>query len=487
MAILERQFGDWAARKHGSIENALEAWGRRIDKDNPKKARLGFLPLSELFANRGLRNADTARFLAETQRAFFDTHYKYVKEDLGFKGLIVASNWRTANTRFLGAMDKWTNHGADFMDHHGYYASWQKKLSQSFHFVAGDFVGDRSLARWDAMQPDVKDKFLEMPFLPPTFRGKPQMVSEYAWPNMNRWRAEMPLITTALAAQNGLDAMVLFAMNSVPAWQPVVDMHHWPVMTPAEIGQFPAAALTYRLGLVKESEPVVSLRVNTGEMFGLEGNDFTDPSSGDYNRAQEGRDGSRQGIDMRLFAAGAVEVDFSAEEAGALESRDPAEFDDAEEKVLRGATGEIVWRYGDGVFMLNAPASQGAAGFLGESGGVETADAVIEIDLPFAAVWLVAMDGKPLATSTKILVQTMSEQRNHGYETEGEPRRRIVNLGGAPVEVRQLSGRIGLKRRDASALKVTALDVNGVPERGVGSAAGFDLAPDCIYYLVTPR
>jgi len=483
-AIIETQFADWLAEKYGSPPAALDAWKKPLDRDRPEANRIAFVPLWSLFNNPGPRERDTARFLAETQRGFFDNGYRFVKEDLGYEGLVVASNWRTANTRFLGALDKWTNAGTDFFDHHGYFAPWEKKVAPGFGHGPGDLFADRSLARWDARSPTGRPARLELPFLPPQIDGQPQMVSEFAWPNHNRFRAEMPLIAYSLATQAGVDALVLFTLRGDTAWSPTVDAHHWPVATPAELGQFPAAALSYRLGLIEESKPVAKLQINIDEMMNLKGNDFTDPSSGDYNRAQEGRDESVQGVDMRHFAAGKVTVDF-VENGPTRTERQPLEqYYNEEPALLRSANDQIQWNHRDGLFALHTPASQGVTGFLGAAGPVRLPDATVDLNNEFAAIWLVAMDGRPLAGSRKILLQIMTEQRNHGYRTEGHPRKEIHSLGTAPVEVREISGRISLSRPDAARLKVTALDANGVPVETLPAADHIDLLPDRLYYLI---
>jgi len=78
----------------------------------------------------------------------------------------------------------------------------------------------------------------------------------------------------------------------------------------------------------------------------------------------------------------------------------------------------------------------------------------------------------------------MSEERNHGFATEGEPKRTIKNVGSAPVEVRAFAGTIAFTRADAAKLFVTALDVNGVPTGKAGTAERITLLPNAIYYLI---
>ena len=72
LRIVEAQFGDWLKRKYGSIDAALRAWGGpKIDRDRPAEGRVGFRPLWNMFNEKTARDKDTARFLVESQRGFY--------------------------------------------------------------------------------------------------------------------------------------------------------------------------------------------------------------------------------------------------------------------------------------------------------------------------------------------------------------------------------------------------------------------------------
>ena len=99
-----------------------------------------------------------------------------------------------------------------------------------------------------------------------------------------------------------------------------------------------------------------------------------------------------------------------------------------------------------------------------------------------------SLDGKPLATSRRILLQVMSEEKATGFRTEPAPGgdKRIVSIGHDPWLVKEIDGVVKFKRADASRLKVTALDFNGDPGKSVGTASEIRLAPSTIYYLIAP-
>lgn len=485
MEPLEKMFAGWLSTEYGSLEKAFAAWDTKHERDSVAEARAGFVPLWTLSSRRNQRDRDTARFLAETQRRFYDEQYRFLREEIGAKAPICGSNWRTASTPVLGALDKWTQAGADFFDHHGYVGAWKKNIGGEFLMGPGDQYADRSLARWDADAPD-KKPVIDLPFLPMEIDGKPSMVSEYAYYlGYNAFRAEGPLITAALFGQAGITAPLFFSLDSVPTWVGKINSSHF-MQTPTDLAQYPAKALTLRQGMIRPAKVVASVRINVEEMKDLKGNPFTDLSSGDANRSGEGPGpGSNGLVDPRLYVAGKVTAAFSDQQP-IYEHEDVKKFIPVE-GVLSGANQEVEWQHQRGLFLLKTPQSQGVAGFLKAAGTVPLPDLNVDWGLDFGVAWAVAMDGKPIATSDKILLQVMSEERNHGFATEGEPKRTIKSTGSTPVEVRKLAGTISFTRADAAALTVTALDVNGVPTQTLGTADRITLLPDALYYLIEKK
>jgi hypothetical protein len=176
-----------------------------------------------------------------------------------------------------------------------------------------------------------------------------------------------------------------------------------------------------------------------------------------------------------------------------------SEYVDREAGTIESATGELHWDYRRGVLLIDSPHAQGAVGFLKSAGVVSLGDIRIESPVEYGAILVVSLDGEPLATSGRLLVQVMTEDRNYGWRTTvGTDKdrngvewtyRRITDLGGPPIVVKDLSGTVSLRREDAEALRVTALDFNGRPRgtrpSGSSGEVGIELLADCIYYLVS--
>ena len=110
----------------------------------------------------------------------------------------------------------------------------------------------------------------------------------------------------------------------------------------------------------------------------------------------------------------------------------------------------------------------------------------IETPLEYGSVLLVAMDGQPVRTSKKLLLQVMSEDNNYGWSAPGTCMRAIADAGGPPIVVKKFSGRVSLTRPDAATLRVKALDANGYEDKGCRCAGGKDieLLPTTLYYVI---
>ena len=135
---------------------------------------------------------------------------------------------------------------------------------------------------------------------------------------------------------------------------------------------------------------------------------------------------------------------------------------------------------------MKFPEAQGVSGALKLAGAVDLNDLGVRSDLELGHIVAVALDDQPLAKSSRILLQVMSEEQetNHKTESVSPTVKRIVSIGTDPWQVRELNGTVRFKRADAAQLKVTALDFNGYPVRPAGTAQEIKLQPATIYYLI---
>jgi hypothetical protein len=491
LRILEAQFGEWLKAKYGSIAVAFRAWGGpKLARDDQSAGRAAFRPLWNIANERTARDKDTAAFLLKSQFGFYLDTEKFLR-DLGFKGIITASNWATADPRVLGPLEKLSYSPTDFYDRHGYFSCRNKGEAAEWSLRDGQTYVDRSALKFEAEEPG-KPKMFVHPSMDPSYDGKPSMISETTWNRPNRYRSEAPLFFAAYGALQDSDAIVHFALDGTD-WtvKPGYFMQPWTLMSPAMMGQFPAAALIYRKGLVANGDMLVDLNLSVGELLDLQGTPLPQDAALDELRARDVLRGTtlRRGsvIDPLVHFAGRTNVRFSRQ-GGPSTLRDVSTLIDRGRKVVTSSTKELRLDYDKGVLTIDAPAAQGVSGSLRAAGTTELAGMDITSNLDLGHIIAVSLDGKPLASSGRILLQVMSEERPTGFRAEPLPtgEKRIVSIGRDPWLVREIQGVVRLKRPDAAQLKVVALDPNGDPVKSIGGASEIRLDPKTVYYLITP-
>jgi hypothetical protein len=318
------------------------------------------------------------------------------------------------------------------------------------------------------------------------------MISETTWERPNRYRSEAPLFYAAYGALQDSDAIVHFALDGAN-WsvKPGYFMQPWTLRSPAMFGQFPAAALIYRQGLVAPGAELVNLNLKTSDILDLRGTPLPQDAALDELRlkdvAQAGKVSGEVVIDPLVHFAGRTNVSFSAG-GGEAKVSDLVRYIDRKARLVTSSTGELKLDYDRGVLTINAPAVQGVSGSLQRAGPTRLKDLSISSGLDLGHIVAVSLDGRPLASSRKILLQVMSEEKASGFQAEpaGKESRRITNIGHDPWLVREIDGMVRFGRRDADKLQVHALDHNGNSSRPIGTAAEIRLQPRTLYYLITP-
>lgn len=445
LAIVEKAFGGWLDKRGG-----LAAGWPKHARD--AAGRAGLFPAWDMTAQGANQNAAKkarmaaqVRFLAETQRAFYADTAAWLRKELGVRSLISASNWRTADEAQLGAIERWTYEACDVVDRHGYFNGKHDGPRASYSVSVGDTFEDRSalLTPWATPVPFVQ------------YDGRPHFVSELGWSGPNRLRADAPLFAAAYGSLDGMRAFGWFAVAG-PSWQD--SPSKFPLSVPSILGQFPAAALMFRRGDIKEGPPVLRQTLDIEKQLDLEGCGFAEEAALDELRAKDVPGGAKTPADARfdprMFLVGKVVRAFGKP---AFEQADLRPFVDAEKKVVKSATGEIACDYGRGVLTVDTPNAQAATGFLGDAGPLKLGDVTIEMKNRYGSVIVVSLDGKPLATSAKVLVQAFTQERTYGFKVDANGR--IEDLGTGPMNVEDIAATVTFK--GTAPRKATALDEHG--------------------------
>ncbi len=488
MRILEKMFGNWLAQKYGTLEKAFAAWvGSKNKRDSTQEGRAGFEPLWNIFSRKGPRDKDTAAYLLETQLAFYRDCVKALR-DMGYPGMITCSNWATASPEVFGPMERYSYTPGDFIDRHGYFGCRNGGLFSEWSIRDGHTYIDRSGLRFEPEDGSATKQF-NHPVMDIHYDDKPSMISETTWCRPNRYRTEAPLYFAVYGTLQASDAIVHFALDGSDwAVKPNYFMQPWTLMGPSQMGQFPAAAMIYRKGLVATGDLLADIHYPLSDMLALKGTPLPQDASFDELRLKDVPAGSEinpgNRIDPLIHYAGRTRIRF-ADSGEPTKLADTGQLIDRKNGIVTSSTGELKLDYVKGILTINAPAVQGVSGNLRDSGKIALRDVSIQSPLDLAHIVLVAMDDQPLTKSKRMLLQVMSEEKATGFSAIPQGKINLIeNIGRDPWQIRKLQGHIELLRSDADGLKVTALDANGYTTRQVGTATRFDLLPDVLYYRI---
>jgi len=489
LRMLEGQFGGWLTQKYGSLEKSTVAWGGVADsRDQPSEGRMGFRPLWEMAQRKTVRDQDTAAFLFETQAEFYRRGVGFLRE-LGFDGLVTPSNWATAHPVVFGPLEKMSYTVGDFVDRHGYFSCRNQGPFSEWSLREGNTYVDRSALRFDPEEPGKAPRF-DHPAMDIEYGGKPSMISETTWTRPNRYRSEAPLFYAVFGALQDTDAIVHFALDGAD-WRvkPQFWMQPWTLMAPSQMGQFPAAALIYRQSLVTVGDVLADVTLDPASLLRLEGTPLPQDADFDELRLKDVPAGRAwepgQRVDPLIHFAGRTRVRF--ESGGSTTSRiaDLGKWVNRKARTVTSSTDEVHLDYGAGFMTFNALRAQGASGNLGNAGVVRLGAVTIASPMDNLHVVAVSLDGKPLAGSGRILLQTLSEEQTKGWRaTTKDGLNRIESIGGEPWQVRRMRGDVHFLRPDAAQMRVTVLDATGARGEVVGTAAAVKLRGGSLYYLV---
>ena len=261
---LRRQFGEFLTKKYGSLEMAKQAWGGAAPsagQDGPDDFAQGeaALYITWVLTQRGgsagqqQRCADQMQFFTETMHAFNKMIGDYLKNELGCKQLVNAGNWRTADNVTMLDAERWSYTANEVMAVNRYYGGAHEGKNNGWAIANGDRFTDDCVM----LRPR------EMPLTLKQVDGFPMMITESSWVPPQGYQSEGPFLVAAYQSLTGIDAYYWFATSEEDWRQPgsangfMPSEGKWVCATPMLMGQWPAAALMYRLGYIRQGEPVV--------------------------------------------------------------------------------------------------------------------------------------------------------------------------------------------------------------------------------------
>jgi hypothetical protein len=238
-----------------------------------------------------------------------------------------------------------------------------------------------------------------------------------------------------------------------------------------QIGQFPATAWLYRQGLVKLGEPAVVEQRSLQNLWDRKTPMISEEPGWDPNRDQGNLPPSaaiKTVVDPLAYLVGPVRVVYGGDPAKSTMA-DLSKYIDHDRKIVRSITGEVETDYGRGIYRVNAPQAQAVAGFLGDAGRQSLGDVDLACRNRYASIVVVAMDGKPIRESGKVLIQAGTLSRPTGWTAVPTRARidgkqgdcfRILSAGKAPLQVENLDATITVANPRLT--KAVLLDANGM-------------------------
>jgi len=499
-----KKFGEWLIKKYGSLDKASEAWeATKHDKDDFAKGKVGLFNVWQMTQERkgGLdrRINDECQFYADTQRRFYASMVDFYRKELGCKQLLNASNWVTADAVKLNDAERWSYAAMDVIAVNKYTGGVHVGANNGWRIDPGHHFTNQSC-------------LLDPRGLPTNLKqvvGHPMVVTESTWVHPEGYQSEGPFLIAAYQSLTGVAGYYWFsATTSEYDLDPCLrflnlngqhPLFKWSCSTPCLMGQFPAAALVYRQGYLRQGTPAVHEERPLADIWQRKVPLIAEDRSFDPNRYQ-GTQGEKSnvkgGANPLAFLVGPVEVKYGGEASKTVVA-DLAKYIDADKKLVTSITGEIRLDYGTGLCTMDAPRAQGASGFLNKAGAVKLTDVTIASSNEYATVFVVALDNQPLAASRKILVQTGTTARLTGWKTKpaqfkGDGNKmldgfEIVATGKPPWCIVDTDVTLSLKNPNIKG--ATLLDTSGYAVKAidVGSTDGtftIKLPPNALYVVL---
>ena len=495
---LDAQYGRFLAKKYGSLANALSAWrNERLAAHAPESGRLGLLKLWELTqagsGNKAVRLADQTEFYARTMHEFNRQTVAYLRNELGVRQLINASNWKTASNARLGDAERWSYTAAEVDATNVYTGGLHQGPYEGWGIVDGDKFSRESVLQHP----------LALPINLRQTRGRPMLVTEGGWIPPNGFGTEGPFLVSTYASLSGVAGYYWFTTGdegwappqSANGYQP--SQQKWSFADPDVLGTFPAAALAYRNGYLKRGEPVAVDDRTLQDLWERRSPALVETTSFDPNRdavsllARLGLDTS---VPATAFLVGPVSVAFGADRSRST----TASFGPyVETGRVRANTGQIALNSTQGFCTVDAPMAQGVAAHFAQAPAHQLTDVRFTSGNAFGAAMAVSLDGLPLARSRRVLVQYGTQSRPTGWKQipatlrlEGQAPiagAAVVSVGQAPWQVESAVLDVSIKNPHLSS--ATALDMNGMASGPVvlkrdGAQVSFRFPGDAMYVVL---
>ena len=364
-------------------------------------------------------NPDRLRFAADVQREYQQSQRAFLRDELGYRGLVTGNNM-VQHTYTATVLDD----GMDFAGLHGYVGHIPGYYNTPY---------DNSSA--------VRTASPGIPFLGQTWArpaGKPYCFGEWNFCYPNDYRSEGLPFTTAMMAFQGWPMSLFYAFTGPMNWGEWEHFHvkglegifaHGAGMDPSTWGLTVPCAIAFRRGDIRPSGNVITVSHTRAELLTM-GNPFLMRQmqlswmfmfGRVYTKVADKPDGARWPMKREPGLGEWDEIKAVAKNLG---------IDGVTDDCLVSDTGELKKFVGDGLFLLDTPRSKFAIGDLSSMGRDGRVLSGIAVKSPetFAALTLTSLGAEPtpVERAKRVLVCLVGNSRNEAAVIQG---RTIVDPG----------------------------------------------------------
>jgi hypothetical protein len=368
-----------------------------MDGESLSNKTVQILPVSEYNKRSSVAKKDWVEFLYFLEESFFTEMYRFIKEELGVKALIIGTIVGCSMPNIMAKLD--------IVDTHAY---WMHPLFPGYAWDPEN---------WYVINEPMVNKPQQSTIVGLAVKrvyGKPHFVTEYNHPAPNMYDAETALTLATYAAFQDWDGIFLFDYGARGDWNSKkirgffnIDQH------PVKMATLIPAHFIFVRGDVKPGENLVTVKMNSEDEVRF--------TAGGKAYAWTLPDGATAGLNPLLSLLHRIAVTTG-------NSFNNTVFEHPQ-NIYPSDTGEIVWNVSDsekGLILVNTSRSVAIIGF-GGGRKLEFGNTVIEVGETlldgWCAITLSTLDGKNISSSKKMLLIAA------GYTTNTRMRLRTYEGG----------------------------------------------------------
>jgi hypothetical protein len=379
-----------------------------------------------------------AAFYMHLERAYFGGMYRYLKNDLGVKALVVGtSDHNHYNTGYPLLV---STSQCDVIDGHVY---WQHP-----NYIRDPQTGKRGFSIENTPMVDDPRHSTVAQLARSAVAGKPYTVSETNHPFPSEYAGEGIGILAAYAGLQDWDGLFFYTFEhkNPSGWDARMPSHFEIQPDPVKMANLAAGACLFLRGDVRPARETIRRSYSPEQV------------RESIRLSSSQRPFFTPGFGPALALVHATRIrDFNTP-GGTYPEVSAAE-------AIVSDTGELMWHHGgkrQGLVAIQTDRSQGLIGFVGQA-REPLRHLAATVNNEFCAILLTALDGKPIAQAGRLLLVATARSGNTGMKWNDQ-RTALTDWGTAPSVIEPVTGSIVLRNLDdVAGIEAVPLDSGAKP------------------------